>query len=87
MAGHEDHEGYLPPSVSFAIHGIGLTQDVVLDRMMTVLRSVRSGVWPDPLPNGITFLKNHGGGGPNEGNPRIPWMIPTALDVRDLPDD
>ena len=82
-----DHGRYWPPSVSFTIHGIAVDQDTALDRMMEVLRSLKAGVWPNPLPNGITLRKNHGGGGPGEGNQPIPVMVTTALDVRDLPHD
>ena len=80
-----DHERYLPPSVSHMIHGIGLDDDTVLDRMIEYLQSLRRRDAPIPKPNGITYGTNHGGGGPGEGNPRYPWWVPSALDVQDLP--
>ena len=82
-----DHQKYRPRSVSFTIHAIAVDQDTALDRMESVVRSLRRGTWPNPLPNGITLRKNHGGGGPGEGNQPIKVEVPTALDVDDLPDD
>ena len=81
------HQSYRPRSVAFTIHGIAVDQDTALDRMISVLRALKNGNWPNPLPNGITLRKNHGGGGPGPGNQPIPVMVPTALDVDDLPDD
>lgn len=78
------HERYWPPSTTYSLSCIAEDEDTALDRMLEFLTALKNRQWPIPAPNGLTFEKNHGGGGPGEGNPRKPWYIPTGLDVRDL---